>query len=333
MLKKQAKMDKNHNSQSNGSLRVENINFHPQCGINPGYQKDGRALSYNLTQKYIIDKKDFLNKIIEKITQRYSKTNSIRILEPGCGPGNITAFYLLGKKMLQSFERIEIECADLSNEMALLINKYLKERENEINNSNCTVNLRITSGLCLIDPIYYEKMDKKKLFDVVLLSQFEHYFPNSDNSPLAEKLRKNNISFMIKDQYIQFVYDFLMNDGSMLIIIDDEENEDANVRKANDDKWDEYVAVNLNKNIDKISKINKEIADKIYRAYNSKGLNPKDVAGQIRIHRREECNEEIRPLSISISSLKRIFGNENVEYFRHKDNLLSRFYLIIAYKG
>ena len=138
---------------------------------------------------------------------------------------------------------------------------------------------------------------------------------------------------MIKDQYIQFVYDFLMNDGSMLIIIDDEENEDANVRKANDDKWDEYVAVNLNKNIDKISKINKEIADKIYRAYNSKGLNPKDVAGQIRIHRREECNEEIRPLSISISSLKRIFGNENVEYFRHKDNLLSRFYLIIAYKG
>ncbi|MEK6808909.1 MAG: hypothetical protein AABY14_04440, partial [Nanoarchaeota archaeon] len=155
-------MYKNRNSQSKGILRIQNIAFSPRSGINPGYEKRGRALSYDISQKYIVDKKDFLDKTIEKITERYSGTNSIRILEPGCGPGNITAFYLLGRKMIQSFREINIECADLSNEMTLLVNKYIKERENEINNSNCTVNLRITSGTCLIDADYYESMVKKK---------------------------------------------------------------------------------------------------------------------------------------------------------------------------
>ena len=123
-----------------------------------------------------------------------------------------------------------------------------------------------------------------------------------------------------------------MNVNSMLIIIDDEENESADVRKMNDDNWDKYVAMNLNKNIDKISAISREIADKIYKRYNSSGLKPKEVAGEIRRYRREECNEEIRPLSTTISSLKRIFGDGNIEYFRHKNKLLSRFYLAIAYK-
>ena len=325
-------MNEKNNSQSKGSLTIQTIEVPPQFGINPGYEKKGRALSYDLTQEYIVDKHDFLNKTIEKITERYPITNSIRILEPGCGPGRITASYLLGTKMIKSFRKISIDCADLSNEMTLLADKYIKERENEINNSNCTVNVRITSGTCLIDTPYYENIIKKNPFDVVLLSQFEHYIPNLYNSSLAEKLRKKNISFMVKDQFIQFVYDFLMKEDSMLVIIDDEENEDANVRKINDDNWDQYVATNLNQNIGKISSINKEIADKIYKRYNAPGLNSKDIAGEIRRYRREECNEEIRPLSTTISSLKRIFGDGNVEYFRHKNELLNRFYLVIAYK-
>ena len=318
-------MDKTHNPQSKGSLKIQKIEFSPPFGINPGYEKYGRALSYDLTQEYIVDKRDFLNKTIEKIIERYSQKNSIRILEPGCGPGRITAFYLLGKNMLQSFRRIDIECADLSNEMALLLNKHVKEIENEINNSNCAANVKITSGTSLIDTSYYESMGEKKFFDVVLLSQFEHYFPNSYDSPLAEKLKRNNIPFMVKDQFIQFVYDSLMTDNGMLVIIDDEENENLDARKANDDNWDEYVAMHLNKNIAKISAISREIADKIYKRYNSSGLKPKEVAGRIRRYRREECNEEIRPLSTAISSLKRIFGDGNVEYFRHKNKLLSRF--------
>ena len=323
-------MNKKNNPQRVGNLRIQKIECPQQFGINPGYEKKGRALSYDITQDYIVDKKDFLNKAIEKITERYKQ--SISILELGCGPGKITAFYLLGSKMLQIFRRINIECADLSNEMALLVSKYVNERENEINNSNCTVNIRITSGTCLIDPSYYESLAKKMTFEVVLLSQFEHYFPNSSDSPLAKKLRRNNVPFMVKDQFIQFIYNFLMKDGSILVIIDDEENEDINVRKLNDDNWDQYVALSLNKNIDNIRGINREIADKIYKRYNAQGVKPKEVAGEIRRHRREECNEEIRPLSTAISSLKKIFGNGNVEYFRHKDELLSRFYLAIAYK-
>ena len=315
-------------------FRIQNIKLSPQSGINPGYEKKGRALSYDITQDYIVDKKDFLDKAIEKIIEKYSspqKLNSIRILEPGCGPGKITTFYLLGKKMLQSFRRIDIECADLSDEMALLVNKYLKERENEIINSNCNVNVRITSGTCLIDASYYENIAKKP-FDVVLLSQFKHYFPNSYESQLANKLRKNNIPFMAKDHFIQLVYDSLMKPNSMLIIINDEEHEDANVRKLHDDNWDKYTAMGLTKNIDKISALSREIADKIYKKYHTLGIKPEDVAGEIRRYRREQCNEEIRPLSATISSLKRIFGDENVEYFRHKDKLLGRFYLAIAYK-
>ena len=323
-------MYKKNYSQSKGSLRIQKIECSQQYGINPGYEKKGRALSYDLTQECIVDKKDFLNKTIEKITERYN--HSISILELGCGPGKITGFYLLGSKMLQRFRRIDIECADLSNEMAFLVNKYVKERENEINNNNCTVNVRITSGTCLIDSSYYESMAKKKTFDVILLSQFEHYFPNSYNSPLAEKLRKNNVPFMVKDQFIQFIYDFMMKDDGVLFIIDDEENEDTNVRKLHDDNWDQYVAMSLNKNIDKIRMISSEIADKIYKRYNTPGVKPQEVAAQIRRHRREECNEEIRPLLKSISSLKKIFGDVNVEYYRHKNKLLRRFYLVIASK-
>lgn len=327
------KGDSQRKAQSNGSLTIQNINCSSQCGINPGYEKKGRALSYDLTQDYIVDKKDFLDKVIEKITERHFRADSIRILEPGCGPGKITAFYLLGRKMLQSFRRIDIECADLSNEMVLLVNKYLKERENEINNSNSTVNVTITSGTCLIDASYYESIVKKKpFFDVVLLSQFKHYFPNSYTSPLAEKLRRNNIPFMVKDQFIQFIYDFLIKDDSMLIIINDEENEDVSIRKMHDDNWDKYTAMNLTKNIDKISVLSRELADKIYKRYNATGLKPEEITSEIRRYRREQCNEEIRPLSATISSLKRIFGNGNVEYFRHKNELLNRFYLAVAYK-
>jgi len=332
-------MYKKSNSQrkpeSKGSIRIQNIECSSQSGINPGYEKKGRALSYDITQDYIVDKKYFLNRIIEKIIERYGQTqkpSSIRILEPGCGPGKITVFYLLGRQMLKSFSRIDIECADLSNEMILLLNKRLKERENEIINSNCNVNVRITSGTCLIDANYYESF-KKKPFDVVLLSQFKHYFPNSHDSPLANKLRKSNVPFMAKDQFIQFAYDFLMNTNSMLIIINDEENEDVNIRKRHDDNWDKHTAMNLTKNIDKIRTLSREIADKIHKRYNAPGLNPKEVAKEIRRFRREQCNEEIRPLSVTISSLKRIFGDANVEYFRHKDKLLGRFYMAVGYKG
>jgi hypothetical protein len=215
--------------------------------------------------------------------------------------------------------------------MALLANKYVKERENEINNSNCAVNVRIISGACLIDASYYESIAKKH-FDVVLLSQFKHYFPNSHNSPLADKLRKNNIPFIVKDQFIQFIHDSIMKPNGMLIIINDEEHEDPSVRKLHDNNWDKHTAMSLTKNIHKISAVNREIADKIQKRYHAAGLKPEEVAGEIRRYRREQCNEEIRPLSATISSLKRIFWDGNVEYFRHKHKLLSRFYLAIAYK-
>ena len=323
-------MNKVNNLQIKGKLVIQNTKFTPTNGINPGYEKKGRALSYSITQDYIINKNFFFKEIIERLTNGNFTRNSISIFEPGCGPGKVTAYHLLGKKMITYFKSIYIECADLSNEMILLLNKYLKERELDIENSGSNINVNITSGISLIDLHYYKTVAKRGFFDVVLLSQFEHYFPNSPSSPLAQKLKKNNIPFITKDELIDFIYNNLLKENGILIIIDDEENQDPTIRNTNDDNWDRYVVIQLNKNIKKIRAINKEIADKIYKKYHSKGLKPKEIAAKTRIHRREQCNEEIRSLSDSIYSLKKKFGN--AEKFKHNNRLLSRFYLIIAYK-
>jgi SAM-dependent methyltransferase len=286
--------------------------------INNGYQNENRADSYELTQPYVIDKDFFFEKIIQRLKSAQKK--NLKILELGCGP----AFFL--RKFAKNYDdkevQIELYGADISESM---INIAKNKIQDQLLKSKKEMDINFYYNVNLIDlsSDFYKKLDNIK-FDLIVSSQFDHYFPNDTSSELAKRISNQNL--FTKTDFYKHIYNML-NDNGIFASIDDYFIDDETTAA-----WDIYVLKNFqNQSIyDEIRKVNAILADKIAHHYHNKDENIllEEIKTK-REQRRYECFEEIDTLENIKKVLVKIYS-KNLEIYNH--NKLGNFFLFLATK-
>ena len=312
-------------------LQLEIISRKKLDFVNPGFQNQNRARSYLLTQPYIIDKTPFHNKILEILED--IRKDEINIFIPGIGNGSFIN-YLIQNQNILSCKSINIVSADISNEM--ITSFFLNNGDLLQKYSNISIKIKIYSGANLVsknDPFYSLFEKEFDQYDIVLSSQFEHYFPNSNQSDLFNVLNDKISNIFLKFEFRNYMKNFIAKNG-YYITIDDFKFYDERENESNTIGWDKYVLKNFTdpQVINNIRAIDSKVAKKIEELYN-KSFSEKELLQKIqsrRAFRRQVCLEEIESFDDSIKIFSAIYGIENTNLFYHPIPDLQNFRMIIG---
>lgn len=307
-------------------------------GINESYQTAARVESYVATQDLVVPKDALFGKIIEVLMKETAPARrSIRILEPGMGPAAFTRF-VLRRPFLDRFDEIHVQGADISHGMLV----YATEVIHALYRSNVDgqrITIALTSGInCVnvLDPFYGAIRSQGQRFDAIVASQFEHYCPNSHESPLAGKYRELGIPYSTKAEFRRMCHD-LLEDGGVYFTVDDRFGESPEEYERICQAWDSYVVRQFTDDavLHQLQSSHPALARNLQLTYDRQ--RPPQallrVAAQVREHRREICREEIEPLSVTRRDLVALFGEENVQCMMHPSiETHPGFYLMWAFK-
>jgi SAM-dependent methyltransferase len=298
---------------------------------NPGYESEGRAISYGVTQKHIVSKWPFYNKIIEIIVEKFKNKEQLSFLDFGVGTGEFIE-YFLDSKEIKRFKKIEIYGADLSEYMILSTKGMIDRRKEKFSTQNqpC-ININLTSGVNLVDREgkYYSELLSKdgggSGFDFILAAQFEQYFPNSKESNLAKKIKGG---FLTKKEFKEKCRD-LLNKRGLYFSINDYCGETEAEHELLCYKWDRHVAKQLNDPLvlSEIKEKSEELFEKINHLCNKKELTV-SVIKKLRMWRRQMCREEIGKFSAIFNEFKNVFGEDNVHEMQHPSSAHKNFYML-----
>ena len=172
--------------------------------------------------------------------------------------------------------------------------------------------------------------------DAVVASQFEHYCPNSPESPLARKYQGLGIPFSTKAQFRRLCHD-LLDEGGIYFTIDDRLGESLEEQEWICRAWDSYVVRQFTDDaiLRQLQSSHPALARNLRLNYDRQ--RPAQallhVAAKAREHRREICREEIEPLSVTKQDFINLFGAENVSCMMHPSRETHPgFYLLWACK-
>ena len=201
------------------------------------------------------------------------------------------------------------------------------------------VDIDLTSGANVVSPAsdYYKFINETIIdhggFDVILASQFEHYFPNTTDSGLAKNISTLDIDFYTKFEFRQLCYRYLKK-GGIYFSIDDRLGETEEEQERLCCEWDKWVATQLTDrhNLEAMRSKNKAFTDKLEKHYNPDEINIEKVR-RYREFRRSDCREEIEKLSQTIADFNKIFGDKNVFIKDHLFSSHKNFYLIWGIKN
>jgi hypothetical protein len=308
-------------------------------GINPGFQNRRHAISYFYTQNIIIPKENFYKKICDFLVIELAGRSSISLFLPGVGTGDFIS-YLLDNVTFPDCEYITIVGADASSEMLFLGLEalFLKIEKNDTKLAKkIHIDLILSGNLLDTKCDFYEEiLSVYGTFDVVLSSQFDHYFPNNENSPLAEGLKREGKVSSTKKEYYSKCAEILSEDG-IFMTIDDEKLNSITEQSAKDNKWDEYV---VNQFIDRtvLSKLGEEMP---WLERHIKELYPdtlpidelKTRVATNRINRRLRCLEEICPKKDIGNWLKEVFNKNHTELDNPATNTHPAFFIFYVKKS
>ena len=306
--------------------------------INKSYQTANRVKSYVASQNYVVSKAEFFEAALEVLKANFSgRTKPLRVFEPGMGPAAFSR-NLLQSSVLSTVGPVHVEGTDISDEMLLFATNLINNlyRENAVGEAiafNLTAGV---NGMDLSDP-YYRKLERdKQRFDVIITSQFEHYFPNSESSPLAEKLKAKGISYSTKRAFRKYCYGLLAQ-GGIVFTVDDRLGETAEEHAEICRAWDTHVVNQFTDPdiIKRLESLNRSLASNLRMTYDAS--RPKEelvkIAAKTREHRRDICYEEIEPISRTKKDFIEIYGEENVQIMMHPSGSTHPgFYLIWATK-
>lgn len=300
--------------------------------VNLGYRGEKRARSYLATQEYVIPKGRFLDAVAAEIDRL--DCDQITVFEPGVGPGVVPA-HLIRTGVHRKFQKFHYIGADQNREMLEYAKRLCAETYNARSDNGtgrvelhlvCDLNLTIRSSE-LYQALAWERVD------VVILSQFHHYFPNDNASRLAQKFHATGRSFVSKSEADRLFHDML-KPGGLLAVLDDYTADTAEEHEQNLSLWDAFVVANLRapENLERIRAIDPEKAAKIAATYC--GVDTREAirrCGTARESRREKDNEETWSLATACASLEQFYGPGRVTVLRHGQ--LPNFHLLLARKA
>jgi hypothetical protein len=307
-------------------------------GINESYQTANRVESYVATQDLVVPKDALFGKIIEVLMKETAPARrSIRILEPGMGPAAFTRF-VLRPPFLERFDDITVQGADISHGMLVYATEVIRALyRTHMNGQRVTIALSSgTNCIHVSDPFYNEIRAQGGRFDAIVASQFEHYCPNHDESPLARKYRELGVPYSTKREFRRLCHD-LLESGGAYFTIDDRLGESPEEHEKICQAWDSHVIRQFTNDavLRQLQVSNPALARNLRLSYDQQ-RSPQallHVAPQAREHRREICREEIEPLSVTRRDFVELFGEENVCCMMHPSiETHPGFYLMWAFK-
>ncbi|MEI8314326.1 MAG: class I SAM-dependent methyltransferase [Verrucomicrobiota bacterium] len=299
---------------------------------NLGYLGEKRARSYLATQGFVIPKGQFLDVVAAELEQL--ECEQLTVFEPGVGPGLVPA-HLIRAGVPSKFQQCRYIGADQNREMLEYAKQLCAESDGaHAGNGARRMGLQLVVDLDLTNRSseLYRTLAQEQV-DVVILSQFQHYFPNATASRLAKKLSADGRNFMSKSEADRLFYDML-KPGGLLAVLDDYTAATAEEHEWNLGLWDAFVVANLRapENLARIRAIDPEKAAKIAATYC--GVDTGEAIRRCRAareSRREKDHEETWSLTSARASLEQLYGPERVTVLRHEQ--LPNFHLLLARKA
>jgi hypothetical protein len=187
---------------------------------------------------------------------------------------------------------------------------------------NCDVSIVLASGVDCLDsasPIHRDHLAPER-FSLVVVSQFQYYFPNSRSSPLARRLESHGVAISTKAGFRRFCHR-LLRPGGMVFIIDDFSGRTEAEEEAWNQAWDRHVVRQLTSPevIGVITDADPRFAREIQRRYDPErgetGLVA--MARRIRQRRRRFCREEIESIDATIGDMRERFGAATTGIMAH----------------
>ncbi len=312
---------------------IEVMQYSNGHNISSGYTSKNKANSYTLTQKYISDKSPFHQKILDVIKDAKFK-NRINLFDIGTGPG----FFI--QDLIKSYSprnnlSMNIFGADISPYMITQTQKAIKSVLQDASYDNYRIQLY--SGIDLINTKSenFQKITNKKKYDVIIASQFEHYFPYNRESALALQLKKDSREFSTKNEFREKCYDMLKQ-GGIYFTIDDFIGKTREEHELNLLTWDTHIAKTLSNSnvINEIYQTDSLLAEKISNIYQSH-LDTEELVKTVkefRERRRQNDREETQKLQESLNNLRGIYGKDNISHMLHPSENFPNFFLAWAIK-
>lgn len=307
--------------------------------FNEGFQNSWRADSYVITQDVIVPRSNIYKHIADGLVDKYRVYGkSINILIPGIGTAPfITYLIKTNHQLLKMSKKLKIVGVDISQEMVDRGVQQIIENISPENDYN--VELKLLSGYNLLSnkEVTFDYMDETMdKFNVIISMQFEHYCPNSNNSPLAIRLRKEGIRYYTKSENLKRYYKWLTSGGTLFVFDDYLGESEEETNKLNYD-WDKYVAEKFTDKatLDEIKQLSNTINNKIMTIYGNMD-DLKDVISAVeerRKKRRMMCLEEIDTVEKTERDLNKIFKNDETAKKLYLISELKQFVLFEWHKG
>lgn len=303
--------------------------------VNPGFQKPTRAQSYLCTQDLIVPKQEALGRIAKDLAARYADREALTIYIPGIGTAPFVRLLLTSDGLLLN-KRLHIIGADISEAMVKAgLDEIQALTDEHTPGAGLSMDFHIGCNLLDQNDPFYRLLEEEQLrFDVILSSQFDHYFPNGRSSLLASNLKKRGVTAMHKLRQYQRCHALLKPQGR-LYILDDFEGDTQSETEAWNDNWDAFVAGRFkDERVRKSLEAAEPDVGRMVRAIYPEGADEAELqrrATARRIARRKVCMEEIRPVASTMTDLKAVFG-ANVAMMDPVMKDLPQFKLLVATK-
>jgi hypothetical protein len=169
------------------------------------------------------------------------------------------------------------------------------------------------------DPFYFQVAPQGGA-DVIALSQFEHYAPNSEASPLADRLTQAGQPWCTKSALRRLARSRL-RPGGWLFVIDDYEADTEVEQEGWDRAWDAHVVKNFSLPCvrEAMATVDPAWADALARRYDpARPLARRlALAARARTRRRHRDGEETQSLTVAREDFQAVFGEKNCGFLPH----------------
>ena len=311
-------------------------------GVNPGYQKASRPLTYAATQPLLVDKEPLFARILTAVEKAWpawcaAAPEGISVVEPGCGPGFFMAAFLRWLATRTDSTPVHLVGADLSTGMIDLAHRRLDPLVATLRPQR-PVTLSLTGSVDLLPPEapFFQEIGAPKAH-LVIAAQFEHYFPNRPDSPLASALTKTGRIVRTKADFRRWAHHILAP-GGLYATIDDalgaSPQEEARWQAA----WDRHVierfaSPGILESLGRSAPTLAQVLRRHYAPHRPEGDRLRH-ARRAREIRRRSCLEEVETLAETRAGLESIFGEGRVLVESHPDpRTHPQFFLALAHRG
>lgn len=283
--------------------------------VTPGFHAaptvDAAALKaawrYAAVQPFIVDKRPMFEAMVRLVDAAGPAPQ--RVIEWGVGTGG----FLEALARSAHWPEAELAGCDLSPARIAVASQTMARLAR-----SATLHANV-NALNPADP-FYSQVAPPSSADIIALSQFEHYAPNSEASPLADRLRQADQPWCTKSALRRLARSRL-RPGGWLFVIDDYAADTEEEQNGWDHAWDVHVVKNFSRSSvrEVMAAVDPAWADALARRYDpARPLARRlALAARARTRRRHRDGEEIQSLTAAREDFQAVFGEKNCGILPH----------------